>query len=111
MAASSLTPKPSTRFHISTPLEVREVRESRVEDKTLKQTAWGVSVFTAWLEAREKSRQFEVLPPSAIDELLGTFYVEARQVNGAPYSKSALRCIRAAIQQHLNSEPWIVRFF
>ncbi|CAL4099089.1 unnamed protein product, partial [Meganyctiphanes norvegica] len=96
------------RFHRSTILDIQSVSEKRLVlvPKTKKQTTWGIGIFTAWLQERNKMRDFEHLSPAALDELLSTFYVEARQVSGEPYSKSGLRCIRAAIQRYLQGEPW-----
>ena len=61
-----------------------------MEPKTREQTKWGTSVFTDWLQERSHSMQFENLSPDELDDLLGTFYLEARQISGEPYSKSAL---------------------
>ena len=104
--ADNISPQDSGRFYHSMLLELQSVREKRLEPKTRKQPAWGIGCFTAWLQERNKPRDFEQLSPADLDDLLGTFYVEARQVSGKPYSKSGLRCIRAAIQRHLQGEPW-----
>ena len=89
MALNSQQPGPS-RFILS--------RDRRHEPKTQEQTMWGIAVFKSWLEERRQLNEFELQDPAAIDELLATFYLEARQMNGQPYSKSALRCIRASVQ-------------
>ena len=106
MASSSSLSQDPGRFYRSTVLELQTVREKRLEQKTREQTKWGVSIFTAWLEEREKPKEFEHLSAAALDELLGTFYLEARQITGDPYSKSALRCIRSSVQRYLQGEPW-----
>ena len=106
MAAHLDLPEKSGRFYRSSALEIETVRENRLEPNTRKQTTWGIGVFSAWLQERNKPVAYEHLSPEAIDELLATFYLEARQVNGTPYSKSALKCIRAAISRHLQSDPW-----
>ena len=106
MADNFNNPQKLGRFHQSSAIEIQSVRERRMELNTRQQTTWGTGVFVAWLQERNKSVAFEHLSPEALDQLLGTFYVEARQVSGVPYGKSALRCIRAAIQRHLQGDPW-----
>ena len=77
MAANSNLQQGPGRFHQSTALELLTVREKRVEPKTREQTKWGVSIFTAWLQERGKSTQFEDLSDADLDELLGTFLLRS----------------------------------
>ena len=103
----SQLPGPSRpRFYHSTVQELQSVREKRLEATTNEQTKWGIGVFKLWQEERHQSSEFELPPPADIDNLLATFYMDARQVNGLPYSKSGLRAIRASVQRYLQGEPW-----
>ena len=51
------------RFYLASTSEIQSVRERRLEPKTREQTKWGTSVFTAWLQERGHSSQFECLSP------------------------------------------------
>ena len=106
LIASQLPGPSRLRFHHSTIQELQSVREKRLEATTKDQTRWGMGVFKSWLEERQQSADFELLPAAAINDLLATFYLDARQVNGQQYSKSGLRCIRASVQRYLQGEPW-----
>ena len=62
------------------------------------------------MESREKDVNFEKLDPSELSTLLRQFYAEVRTKNNAPYSRSSLIGLRAAIQRHLESPPYNVTF-
>eukprot|EP00058_Branchiostoma_floridae_P005525 XP_002591013.1 hypothetical protein BRAFLDRAFT_119083 [Branchiostoma floridae] len=67
--------------------QLDEIEGGRVEKTTEKSTRWGVKIFKAWLQARDKNTEFEELPETELSQLLRQFYAEVRKDDGTPYSK------------------------
>ncbi|XP_078600889.1 uncharacterized protein LOC144875945 [Branchiostoma floridae x Branchiostoma japonicum] len=67
--------------------QLDEIEGGRVEKTTEKSTRWGVKIFKAWLQARDKNTEFEELPETQLSQLLRQFYAEVRKDDGTVYSK------------------------
>lgn len=108
-AGTSFLP-PNKRFAKATAATISAMKERRFEEKTVKNTKWGVKIFSDWLIENELDSEFEKLLPSELDILLAQFYVEVRKLDLQYYSKTSYTCIRAAIQRHLQNPPWNVTY-
>ena len=106
----TIAPAPVKRFANATLENIYDMKERRFEEKTLKNTKWGVKIFGDWLVENNLDREFAILSPSELDILLAKFYLDVRKVDGQYYSKTSYTCIRAAVQRYLQNPPWNVKY-
>ena len=62
-------------------------------------------VFRAYLKETNLNETFEDLSSTELDELLGRFYLNARQVDGSFYKVSSLENFRHTLNRYLSGPP------
>ena len=69
-----------------------------------RQNASAVKQLRLYLKEKKQSVDFEVFTPEQLDEVLGHFYIEARQKNGQLYRGKSLQSLRYALNRYLKAE-------
>lgn len=68
---------------------------------TQKATARSVRLFTKYLQEKHMPTDLETYPLNELDNVLGKFYVEARNEKGELYKKTAIKTTQYGIQRYL----------
>lgn len=82
---------------------IDNIIENTTAKNTKKLTSLSIKAFREYLGSKGMPQDFENLPPSDIDRLLGRFYVELRNSKGESYKKTTMMSYRHGIQRHLQA--------
>jgi hypothetical protein len=91
------------QFFTADPDYVTSIIENSTAKNTKRLTKLAVHALREYMESKGLSSDFESLPHTELDRLLGTFYVELRNQRGEMYKKTTMMSYRHGIQRHLQT--------
>ena len=102
--SSVTTDNPQTkRFQTVSEVEKDRLLSGLESENTKKATKRSVKLLKTWLSATGRQTDFEQLPPSDLDLMLTSFWLEARTSSNERYKAASMMNIRHGINRHLSA--------
>ena len=92
------------RFASVSEAELNEKRRYLVPPKTEKSNNSAANILRDFLKEKDKDTHFEQLSKKELDEVLASFYINARTKDGNLYKKTSLESIRYGLNRFLKSQ-------
>ena len=92
-----------SRFESLDKAEIENILKEKDSERTIKATEQSWRIFTAYCDEKNIAIDATTIEKKQLDIILKIFYLEARQRDGKPYTKTSLNCIRYGISRKLKS--------
>ena len=95
-----------SRFSSATATTIQQLKNSSINENTVKSTAFWLSVWKKWCLEKEIAAKIENYEPTQFNSLLERFYAEIKNKHGEDYEPESLKVMITSLDRHLKNKGY-----